>query len=175
MGSTSYYTNGRSVKECILSEINCENESGKWEVIDSYQKGGFAGAIYMAVKRTYSDGKSYIFGCVGKFYVNRGYITTKIMDESCGPYYYDCPNRILNKLSPTEKESEIKWRNKCRASNKAKLGCKFKISRPLKFSDGIERQRFQKLRRGRRVYYQCLDTGDLVNIRKISNFNLEIL
>lgn len=44
-------------------------------------------------------------------YYNFGY---KIMDESMGPYYYDCPINILNLLSDTDDEYAIKWRENCR-------------------------------------------------------------
>ena len=46
-----------------------------------------------------------------KEYCNFGY---KDMDESCGPYQYDCPVSILNLLSPTEYEYAIEWRKACR-------------------------------------------------------------
>lgn len=36
----------------------------------------------------------------------------KAMDESCGPYYYNCPKRILNKLSKTDNKYAQKWRQK---------------------------------------------------------------
>jgi len=38
----------------------------------------------------------------------------KAMDETVGPYYYDCPERILAALSPTENVVANEWRAKCR-------------------------------------------------------------
>ena len=41
----------------------------------------------------------------------------KIMDETAGPYYYDCPESILKLLSPTDNEFATKWRENCRIKN----------------------------------------------------------
>ncbi len=40
---------------------------------------------------------------------------TKFMDETCGPYSYDCPKSILDLLSPTDCETANEWRRICRA------------------------------------------------------------
>ena len=46
-----------------------------------------------------------------KDYYNFSY---KDMDESCGPFSYDCPESILKLLSPTDNEFALNWRKKCR-------------------------------------------------------------
>lgn len=38
----------------------------------------------------------------------------KDMDESVQPFYYNCPARILDLLTPTENESSNCWRKACR-------------------------------------------------------------
>ena len=45
-----------------------------------------------------------------KDYYNFAY---KDMDESCGPYKYDCPKSILDLLTPTENEYANEWRKTC--------------------------------------------------------------
>jgi hypothetical protein len=40
-------------------------------------------------------------------------ICYKDMDESSGPYAYNCPLRILNLLTPTVNEGAIEWRERC--------------------------------------------------------------
>lgn len=40
----------------------------------------------------------------------------KDMDESEGPYYHDCPAKILDLLTPTDSEYANEWRAKCRES-----------------------------------------------------------
>lgn len=38
----------------------------------------------------------------------------KDMDETCGPFKYDCPKAILDLLTPTDNELANEWRRKCR-------------------------------------------------------------
>jgi len=38
----------------------------------------------------------------------------KDMDESMYPYYFDCPKKILDMLTPTECDNSNKWRKECR-------------------------------------------------------------
>jgi len=38
----------------------------------------------------------------------------KDMDETMGPFSYDCPERILDLLTPTDNESAMRWRERCR-------------------------------------------------------------
>ena len=45
-----------------------------------------------------------------KDYYNFAY---KDMDESVGPYKYDCPKGILDLLSPTDNEYALEWRKQC--------------------------------------------------------------
>lgn len=45
-----------------------------------------------------------------KDYYNFAY---KPMDETVGPYQYDCPKSILDLLTPTENEYANEWRKKC--------------------------------------------------------------
>ena len=40
------------------------------------------------------------------------------MDETCGPYQYDCPESILKLLTPTESKWANEWRAKCREYRK---------------------------------------------------------
>lgn len=48
-------------------------------------------------------------------YYNFGY---KDMDEFMGPYNYDCPDHILDLLTPTDDEWANRWREKCRERNR---------------------------------------------------------
>ena len=36
------------------------------------------------------------------------------MSEDMGPYYFDCPEGILNLLTETDNEHALKWRESCR-------------------------------------------------------------
>ena len=71
---------------------------------------------------------------------NFGY---KDMDETMGPYYYNCPARILKQLTPTDNETALAWRNACqerldkrKARKKLKVGDMIRFDKALKFTDG---------------------------------------
>lgn len=91
---------------------------GKFEVLKSSMVGS---TYYAAVKRTKfatetEPEMSSVFAAICltstnmKKYYNFAY---KDMDESCGPYQYDCPKGILNLLTPTESEFANEWRKAC--------------------------------------------------------------
>ena len=42
------------------------------------------------------------------------YFAYKAMDETVGPCYYDCPETILDLLTPTTQAYALEWRSKCR-------------------------------------------------------------
>jgi hypothetical protein len=37
----------------------------------------------------------------------------KAMDDSMQPFYYGCPEKILNQLTPTDDPGSNKWREQC--------------------------------------------------------------
>ncbi len=179
MGYTSYNTNGRTVKECIIDEINDTSETRSYKVIASSQRGGFAGIVYLAVEEKI-NGETSTVGYVAKFSYRSGEISTKIMTEMEYPYYFDCPERILKLLSPTDNENALEWRGQCRkvnkTTNKIKYNQKFEFKNPLKFSDGQMRSRFKKIRfYGMKNYYECLDTGRVVNIKNVNKRETRLL
>jgi hypothetical protein len=68
----------------------------------------------------------------------------KEMDESMGPNINECPEKILNLLSPTTSEYAIAWRKECREriAKRKKLnkmlvhGNLIKFKNPIKFTNG---------------------------------------
>lgn len=73
-----------------------------------------------------------------KAYFNFSY---KSMDETVGPYKYDCPKGILDLLTPTESEWANEWRKKCyeniaakrspNSLNKLPVGSVIKVTLPF--------------------------------------------
>lgn len=98
---------------------------GKYEVLRSTVVGS---TYYAAVKKTKFATeteleKSEVFAAVvlTRTNINEHYnFSYKDMDETCGPCYYDCPNVILDLLSPTDNEYANEWRKLCRAKTKEK-------------------------------------------------------
>lgn len=80
-------------------------------------------------------------------YYNIGY---KDMSEDMGPFYYDCPERILKQLTPTGYQYAIEWRNKCwekinKRKNTPRLSKDtiIKLNRPVKFRNGCSLDTFK--------------------------------
>jgi hypothetical protein len=48
---------------------------------------------------------------------NGRYFAYKMMDETVGPNYYDCPQSILELLTPTTVPYAVAWRQKCKERN----------------------------------------------------------
>jgi len=135
MGWTSYhvepkYKNGKKYidrkEECDkLFNQTMINNVGYYKVLRSTVKGS---TYYAAVKKvkyaTEADAETNeVFGVVvlTRTNINEPYnFSYKDMDETCGPCYHDCPNVILDLLSPTENEYANEWRQKCREKTKLK-------------------------------------------------------
>ena len=121
MGWTSYNAHHYNSKGNVdvLAEVNSmlnwEDEYRKCEVLKSSRHGS---TVYSAVKCTNkATGVENVVATIfltsvrNNDYYNFSY---KDMDETCGPYYYDCPKAILDLLTPTESEWANNWRNACR-------------------------------------------------------------
>jgi len=142
------------------------NRPEKYEVLDIAYK-NFT-EVYAAVKvKTYE--KPFVICFVFKVFKNGnvygenfGY---KDMDEFCGPGLQNCPERILNILTPIDEIADImkqnrecdshkwakNWRKACyeniaRSKKKSKIknGCIIKTERPVRFSNGVSYEYFQK-------------------------------
>lgn len=110
-----HYKNGKVDRKAEMdSKYNWEDESRKVEVL----KSSMVGSTYYAAVKSFNKTNGY--ECVtaaicltstnNKDYYNFAY---KGMDESCGPYRYDCPKGILDLLTPTENEFAKEWRKAC--------------------------------------------------------------
>jgi hypothetical protein len=80
----------------------------------------------------------------------------KDMDETMGPHEAECPARILDLLTPTDREYALAWRAKCRANlarrgRKLENGDRIRLPEPMKFTDGHEGSEFIVLKTGRRI------------------------
>lgn len=118
----SYVVDRKSECDNMLNDNMVDRDNkiiGKFEVLKSSMVGS---VYYAAVKRTHfatetTPEYSKVFAAIfltstsSKDYFNFSY---KDMDESVGPYYYDCPKGILDLLTPTDNELANNWRMKCR-------------------------------------------------------------
>ena len=110
--SKKYYINRKELCDDIYTY---DGENAKLEVLKSCIIGS---TYYAAVKSTNKKtGYESVFAAICltstniKEHYNFGY---KDMDETCGPYKFDCPKNILDLLTPTENQCANEWRNACR-------------------------------------------------------------
>ena len=119
MGWTEYhathYKNGKVDRKAELDAMyNWEDENRKVEVL----KSSMVGSTYYAAVKSCNKANGYervgaavcLTSTNQKDYYNFAY---KDMDETCGPYKYDCPKGILDLLSPTDNEYALEWRKQC--------------------------------------------------------------
>lgn len=114
---------------------------------------------YAAVEQvSLPDGMREVWACVCLIRYNPkardGYIFGyKDMEESMGPYSYDCPGAILDLLTPTDNENALAWRTKCReaavarralaAKPKPRPGQIIVFDLPVEFSNGVMFERME--------------------------------
>lgn len=134
MGWTEYcancYKNGRvDVKrECDEKII----DTRYFEIVKSVLKGA---TWYGAVKEK-KTGR--VMGVVIKTSVkNNSYynFAYKIIEETAGPYDYDCPKSIIALLSETDNEWAIAWRKKCLEKKRKNLLNDLPIGTTIKWVD----------------------------------------
>lgn len=140
MGWTSYHVEPtyKKGKPFIDRKAECDNlfcsdaisyktneVVGKYEVLKSAMVGK---TYYAAVKKTIFAAETEpesikVFAAVvltaidNKDYYNFAY---KDMDETMGPYEYNCPKGILDLLTPTDNEYANDWRKRCYENLKKK-------------------------------------------------------
>lgn len=127
-------------KERGVSYKEFFQEGLKGEILDSCTKNG----VFYGALRTENQ---EVLTLVILIRIKRGYynFAYKWMDESYHPYYYECPDRILDLLTPTDNKPSNEWRAICREKNRnsIKKGDWVKFDIPVKFINGIEKDAFQ--------------------------------
>jgi hypothetical protein len=124
-------------------------------------------AVICLVRYDPRDPEGYIFGY-------------KDMEESMGPYECDCPEPILDLLTPTDAQHALQWRARCRESAIARrvktaqlsprVGQLIIFDEPLAFTDGRSFQRLEVIanpRSHRTVLFRAPGSSSLYRIPNI--------
>jgi hypothetical protein len=124
-------------------------------------------AIVCLVRYNPRDREGYVFGY-------------KDMDETMGPCEADCPEPILDLLTPTDREYALAWRERCRANAATRKtlaakptprpGQTIVFDEPLRFNDGRTLTRFvvtPNPRSHRTVLFRDPDGGGLYRIPNV--------
>lgn len=157
-----------------MGSIGCTREKGisdkrffqreypSMEILDASRVGG---VIYIAARKPRFDLEedpaavdAEVFALVFPFSNGGGQFVWKEQDETVGPYDTRCPDRILDRLTPTENENAKDWRAKCRASNAQELASKIRaksvapgtiirFAEPLEFTSGATYDTFKFIER----------------------------
>lgn len=121
------------------------------------------------------DREGYIFGY-------------KDMDETVGPNESDCPEAILDLLTPTEYPYAQAWRARCRENLAGRRALASKPSprpgqtivfdRPLSFSNGCKLDRFEVVanpRSHRTVLFRAADIGGFYRITNVKKHSYRLI
>jgi len=162
-----------SVREFFEERFNYTEENGKYGKILDCAVVNLREA-YIAYEIGDAQGKKEVIAVVCVLdhnpngCCNFGY---KDMDETMGPYRYNCPERILNLLTPTENELAKKWREKCwerirakKARPRLKKGMVIKFAKPIVFRSGREEDTFRVVD-PRRLIFESAGKGYFGNFR----------
>lgn len=124
------WSDRKAVVEHIVNDVKA---SGRY--VDHSSTGN---ELYVVMRNNADDGQ-FIMCCRLKGGKQDGW-GYKDMDESMGPFMYNCPERIL-KQSTCQHEHSIEWRERCRMIRKEKneVG---KLLNSLKPYDKVETPRF---------------------------------
>lgn len=104
---------GISTKRFFEDSFNYTREDGSYgKILDCK---AFLDTVYMAYEIKRKDLPTEVVGvvCLTKYVKDTYNFGYKDMDETMGPYSYDCPKAILDKLTPTTHEYALKWRENC--------------------------------------------------------------
>lgn len=97
----------------------------------------------------------------------------KDMDESMGPYLHNCPEGILELLTPTDSGYANEWRERCwaRASKpKVKKGVTVRFKDPVRLTTGSEYQLFRCLDKRRNMFQVITEEGKPQGRVKLRNW-----
>lgn len=157
----THYKDGKINRKAECDSLFTQNEQDKVYYQKEYHlpkmtvlKSVMKGSVYYGAIESINSltNVKKIFAVVCKTSVEGMEFGYKDMDETCGPYYFDCPNSILEILSETDNELALEWRKKCREQNeqnkeisKSKkllkelpLGSKIKFNSLNNLSNGVE-------------------------------------
>jgi hypothetical protein len=157
--------------EFIKEHFSWEGEKYTCKVIETSVKLDVAFAAVERIEK--ATGNREVWALVlllhhmPKSYYNFGY---KDMDETMGPYRYDCPAKILDLLTPTDNEYALKWRAECRKRLSQKVS--MPAGTIVKFDDELDDwgNTFVKVKHTRKHVYRSVKTGSYVRLKNSLDF-----
>lgn len=139
MGTTILHRVPANKKAYLASELSFTSPStgNVYRVVADSMVGS---TYYAAVEKRAADGSVSVEGVVVTTETRDGEFAYKEIAEVSGPYFWDCPAKVLNALTPTQHASALDWRATCRntivqkaIAKKLKTGDVIKFDTPLNF------------------------------------------
>lgn len=176
-----------SIREYLDREFASDHpDFPRYEVLDSSLHGKTE--YYAAIRSTNREtGKVVVFALIALVSYKPSdpdghTLGWKEMSENSGPYCFNCPERILALLDPTDHENAVEWRRKCREHRAERRetrkafqdGAVIRFKRPLVFAGGVERREFTVEKHGRKLRFRA-DDGVLCRIPKVQEMAFEIV
>lgn len=172
MGWTYTHRGNTPIKEFLASRVNCENEHARWLLlgiaivkmrtaymaVEIIRRDKDSGQLDMATRKVVA----FVFLLDYRSSESGHDIGYKDMDESVGPCECECPERILQLLTPTSHEYALSWRKRCWEIITERKSFKLPKdgiieTKPISFRDGRTRSRF-KVFSLKPLQLLCLDT-----------------
>lgn len=141
------------------------SSDGKAKVIDFSLRGHVAYLAYQYPDEDLGADRVTCIVCLLERQYDRGsyHYGHKTMDEAMGPYCYDCPKRILDKLTePPPPGYAQQWREKCRARasrKRAKPGDVIRFDTMMTFTDGAQLDTFRVVNRDGKTLFTPTDNA----------------
>ena len=158
MGTTCQQRRGRKPSEIAREEL-------EWRSGDSYNKvlishmHGFR--EFYALCEHQKDNVVTTYAVMIKISYYKDEVCTKVMDETMGPCYYNCPAKILDRLPETDNKFALEWRKKCREQIQMNKLTKLKRKPGTKLKGKLSiGETFTIVKRGqRKIGLYCHETG----------------
>jgi hypothetical protein len=145
------------VRDELLRKLTWDSQTHRTQCVDLAIKRRAAYAAVETVEK--STGQREVWAAVILLRYSRAKddpypFGTKELDETCGPRECDCPERILDQLTPTNNEHAREWRLRCRARMERPgvpaPGTRVRFEHAIKFQDGTTVSEFTVEKRGER-------------------------
>ena len=172
----THYKNGKVDRKAEMdAKYNWEDVNRKIEVLKSSMVGSTYYAAIKSFNKTNGCEDVTAIVCLTsantKDYYNFAY---KDMDESMGPYKYDCPKGILDLLTPTDSIYANEWRKQCyeqlaKKQDKSSLS-KLPIGSEIKFTLYGDEHRAYKhppAYQFKRPFWKLITTSGYISVKRI--------
>ncbi|QUH21746.1 DUF6927 domain-containing protein [Alkaliphilus sp. B6464] len=170
MGWTGVYerpeNNLKGMEKFFKRQFEFEKDGRKLEIVDV---GKYGKEVYLACHFTDLNkniNETYAMVVLTSF--EGGMFHYKEMSENAGPCAYNCPKKILDKLTSTTDKYAIGWRQKnyethekkkniARRKKDLKCGMILKFKEPIKFQGGDELDTLTLIDKGKSLFRHNLD------------------